>query len=65
MLGLANQALVRAVEETDLLHAFCDVIVEQGAYLGAWVGAREDDEAATIRPSRGPAPSKGTLPRLR
>ena len=50
MLGLANQALVRAVEETDLLHAFCDVIVEQGAYLGAWVGAREDDEAATIRP---------------
>ena len=50
MLGHANQELVRAVEETALLRAFCDVIVEQGAYLGAWVGAREDDPVATIRP---------------
>lgn len=50
MLGLANQALVRSSGETALLQAFCDVIVEHGAFLGAWVGAREDDPAATIRP---------------
>jgi hypothetical protein len=49
-LGLANQALVRSPDESTLLRAFCSVIVEQGTFLGAWVGYREDDPAATIRP---------------
>lgn len=49
-LGQAHEALVRASEETALLQAFCDAIVEQGAFLGAWVGYREDDPAGTIRP---------------
>jgi PAS domain S-box-containing protein len=49
-LGQAHEALVRTSEETALLQAFCDAIVEQGAFLGAWVGYREDDPAGTIRP---------------
>jgi PAS domain S-box-containing protein len=49
-LSQAHEALVRASEETALLRAFCDAIVEQGAFLGAWVGYREDDPAGKIRP---------------
>lgn len=49
-MGQAHEALVLASEETALLQAFCDAIVEQGAFLGAWVGYREDDPAGTIRP---------------
>ena len=50
-LSLANQELVRAPEEGALLRAFCSIIVEQGAFLGTWVGYREDDAAGTIRPA--------------
>ncbi len=60
-MGLANQELVRAVDETALLRAFCSIIVEQGAYLGAWVGSREDDPAATIRPVAWAGPLDGYL----
>jgi PAS domain S-box-containing protein len=60
-LGLANQALVRALEEPALLREFCSVIVEQGAFLGAWVGYREDDPAGTIRPVTWAGPLDGYL----
>ncbi len=50
-LGLANQELVRTIDEPALLRAFCSIIVEQGAFLGAWVGYRGDDPAGTIRPA--------------
>jgi PAS domain S-box-containing protein len=49
-LSLANQALVHTTDEAVLLRAFATVIVEQGAFMGAWVGCREDDAEATIRP---------------
>jgi PAS domain S-box-containing protein len=49
-LGQGHEAVVRASEETALMRAFCDAIVEQGAFIGAWVGYREDDPAGTIRP---------------
>ena len=60
-LSLANEALVRASEETALLRAFCNVIVDQGAFLGAWVGYREDDPAGTIRPAVWAGPLEGFL----
>lgn len=60
-LGRANEALVRASEEVALLRAFCDAIVEHGAFLGAWVGYREDDPAGTIRPVAWAGPVDGYL----
>jgi PAS domain S-box-containing protein len=60
-LGLANEALLRASEETALIRAFCDVIVDEGAFLGAWVGYREDDPAGTIRPAVWAGPLEGYL----
>ena len=60
-LSLANQALVRSPEETALLQEFCAVIVEHGAFLGAWVGYREDDAAGTIRPVARAGPLEGYL----
>ena len=49
-LSLANETLVRATDETALVQEFCSIIVEQGAFLGAWVGYRETDPAGRIRP---------------
>jgi two-component system sensor histidine kinase/response regulator len=49
-LSAANQALVRADEESSLLGAICRAVVEEGGFLFAWVGYCEDDEAGTIRP---------------
>ncbi len=60
-LGLANQALVRASDETALLQAFCSIIVEHGVFLGAWVGSRVDDPAGTIRPAAWAGPLEGYL----
>ena len=60
-LGQAHDALVHASGETALLRAFCDAIVEQGAFLGAWVGYREDDPAGTIRPVVWAGPLDGYL----
>jgi len=60
-LGLANQALVRAIDEPTLLQAFCSVAVEAGAFLGAWVGYRGDDATGTIRPVAWAGPLEGYL----
>ena len=60
-LGQANEALVRASEEVALLQAFCHAIVEHGAFLGAWVGYREDDPAGAIRPVAWAGPLEGYL----
>ena len=49
-LSECNQALVRASEESDLLHDICRIIVEIGGYRLAWVGFAEQDEAKTVRP---------------
>ena len=49
-LSQAHDALAHASEEEALLRAFCDAIVEQGAFVAAWVGYREDDPAGRIRP---------------
>ncbi|QWZ07921.1 GAF domain-containing protein [Nocardioides panacis] len=41
-LAQMNQAIVRAPDEATLYAETCRVAVEQGGYLGAWVGAADD-----------------------
>jgi PAS domain S-box-containing protein len=50
MLIRANQALVRATSEPDLLNDICRVVVEDGGYRMAWVGCAEQDERKSVRP---------------
>jgi PAS domain S-box-containing protein len=49
-LTAANDALMRAGSEAELLESICRVVIEEGAYRYAWVGYREDDAAGTVRP---------------
>jgi signal transduction histidine kinase len=49
-LSECNQALVRATDESSLLHDICRIIVEAGGYLMALVGYAEPDEQKTVRP---------------
>lgn len=49
-LSAGNEVLVRADDETGLLHEMCRVIVENGGYRIAWVGYAERDAAKTVRP---------------
>ncbi len=49
-LSECNKALLRAAQESDLLHDICRIIVEIGGYRLAWVGFAEQDGAKTVRP---------------
>ena len=49
-LGLGNQVLVHATDETTLLADTCQNIVASGGYMLAWVGYVEHDERHTVRP---------------
>lgn len=46
-----TQAMLRAPSEQVLMQQTCRLIVEEGGYLMAWVGLREQDEAQTVRPA--------------
>ncbi|MDY7039864.1 MAG: PAS domain S-box protein, partial [Chloroflexota bacterium] len=50
VLSDGNQAVVRATDESALLHEMCRTIVEVGGYHLAWVGFAEQDEKKTVRP---------------
>ena len=45
-----NRALLRANDETALLHDICRVVVDEAGYLMAWVGRAEHDEMKTLTP---------------
>jgi PAS domain S-box-containing protein len=49
-LSECNQVLVRATNESKLLHEMCRIIVEVGGYRLAWIGLTEHDEEKTVRP---------------
>jgi PAS domain S-box-containing protein len=49
-LSRANEALVRATSEPELLTEMCRVIVETGGYRMAWVGIPEEDGAKSVTP---------------
>ena len=48
-LSNANQALVRATTEPELLQEMCRVLVDAGGFRMAWIGLAEHDEAKTVR----------------
>jgi len=50
MLSRCNRALVRATEETELLHEVCQLIVEVGGYVTAWIGYACDDAERSVTP---------------
>jgi signal transduction histidine kinase len=50
MLNEVNQALVRATEESELLHDICHLIVDAGGYAFAWVGMEEQAQERRVRP---------------
>jgi PAS domain S-box-containing protein len=45
-----HQALIRATDETELLHEVCRIIVEVGGYRMAWAGYAESDARKSVRP---------------
>ncbi len=50
-LSECNQAMIRATDESYLLHEICRIVVEIGGYRLAWVGFAEQDEDKTVRPA--------------
>lgn len=48
-----HQALIRAVDERQLMNAVCRIFIEVGGYRMAWVGIAEDNEDKTITPVAG------------
>jgi PAS domain S-box-containing protein len=50
VLSECNEVVIRAKEESDLLHNICKIIVEVGGYRLAWIGLAEQDEKKTVRP---------------
>ncbi len=49
-LSEANEAVVRAGSEQELLDSVCRTVVEVGGYKLAWVGVPENDQAKSVRP---------------
>lgn len=50
VLSGANEAIVQAETAQDLYVSVCNLIVESGSYVMAWIGYAEKDEEKTIRP---------------
>jgi PAS domain S-box-containing protein len=49
-LSATDQAMVRALDESELLQETCRILVEAGGYRFAWVGLAEQDAAKMVRP---------------
>jgi len=61
----ANQTLVRATSEPELLRDMCRVLVEIGGYRMAWIGFAEHDEAKTVRIAAVAGHDKGYIQQAR
>ncbi len=49
-LSACNEALVHAVNESELFNSVCRILVEKSGYRMAWVGFPEHDLEKTVRP---------------
>lgn len=49
-LSAGNRTLVRATDESSLLHEMCTVAVEFGGYRMAWIGYAENDNEKSVQP---------------
>jgi PAS domain S-box-containing protein len=50
MISDCNQALVRVTDEKSLLTTICQLIVDEGGYVMAWVGEAMHDDERRIKP---------------
>lgn len=50
VLTRCSEVLIRAVDETSLLHEVCRLVVEDGGYRLAWVGYAEVDGGRVVKP---------------
>jgi|GEM_PF-2002860 len=50
VLSRCNQAAMRAKSEDELLNDVCQIVVDAGQYIMAWIASVEHDEAKSIRP---------------
>jgi PAS domain S-box-containing protein len=48
LLGSCNHAMLHSTDETVLLNKICQLIVETGDYLMAWIGFAEQDEGMRV-----------------
>ena len=48
--GRANQMLLQATSEGELLQQTCQTIIEVGGYAEAWIGVADDAEQRTVTP---------------
>jgi PAS domain S-box-containing protein/putative nucleotidyltransferase with HDIG domain len=48
VISQANEALVRAVDEGELMQRVCQILVDVGGYRLAWIGMARQDEARTV-----------------
>ena len=49
-INCGNDALLHTDDETELLQKICNIIMDRGGYLMAWVGYASHDEAKSIYP---------------
>jgi PAS domain S-box-containing protein len=49
-LTVANEVLLKAANEDELITEMCNVVVEKAGYLFAWFGRAVDDVEQTVRP---------------
>ncbi|HSG93398.1 MAG TPA: bifunctional diguanylate cyclase/phosphodiesterase [Methylotenera sp.] len=61
LLSDCNMAMLRAENEQVLLKEICQMIVDQGGYLMAWVGYAQHDENKTVQPVAEAGVSDGYL----
>lgn len=50
LLTECREVIVRTTDETELLQAICQLVVQVGGYRMAWVGFAEQDTAKSVRP---------------
>jgi GAF domain-containing protein len=50
MRSACNKALIRASDESQLLHEICRIAVEVGGYRMAWIGYAQDDPGKSVQP---------------
>ena len=64
-LSAANQAVVRAQTEAELLQDVCRTVIKEGGYRLAWIGYGEDDPGKTVRPMTQAGYEEGYLKTLK
>lgn len=65
MMSACNEALVMAKDEASLLARVCEIAVEAGRHVMAWVGYAQDDEPKSIQPMAQQGDESGYLQEIK